>query len=73
MAERVRVRRPSPVEGQRLQQIVRCGESKTGGNAVRWRRAVMFMASAAGNTVPVIGPLVATDENTPAWTDVRLR
>jgi transposase len=64
MAERVRVRRLSPAEGQRLQRIVRRGESKQGGNVIRWRRAVMILASAGGNTVPVIARLVAADEDT---------
>jgi transposase len=64
MAERVRVRRLSPAEGQRLQRIVRRGESKTGGNVVRWRRATMLLASAGGNPVPVIARLVAADEDT---------
>ncbi|WP_205787113.1 helix-turn-helix domain-containing protein [Specibacter cremeus] len=64
MAERVKVRRLSPAEGQRLQRIVRRGESKQGGNAVRWRRATMILASVGGNTVPVIARLVAADEDT---------
>jgi transposase len=64
MAERVKVRRLSPAEGQRLQRIVRRGESKLGGNVVRWRRAVMILASAGGNSVPVIARLVAADEDT---------
>jgi transposase len=64
MAERVKMRRLSPAEGQRLQRIVRRGESKQGGNVVRWRRAVMILASAGGNSVPVIARLVAADEDT---------
>ncbi len=64
MADRVKVRRLSPAEGQRLQRIVRRGESKTGGNVVRWRRATILLASAGGNTVPVIARLVAADEDT---------
>jgi transposase len=64
MADRVKVRRLSPAEGQRLQRIVRRGESKQGGNVVRWRRAVMILASAGGNSVPVIARLVAADEDT---------
>jgi transposase len=64
MAERVKVRRLSPAEGQRLQRIVRRGESQQGGNVVRWRRAVMILASAGGNSVPVIARLVAADEDT---------
>lgn len=77
MAEPVRVRRLTDQEGQRLQQIVRRGSS----NAVRYRRAMMLLASAGGNRVPVIAQLVAADEETvrdvihrfneiawPAWT-----
>ncbi|WP_427006142.1 hypothetical protein [Pseudarthrobacter sp. H2] len=64
MAERVKVRRLSPAEGERLLRIVRRGESKQGGNAIRWRRATMILASAGGNTVPVIARLVAADEDT---------
>lgn len=64
MAERVKVRRLTPAEGQRLQRIVRRGESKEGGNVVRWRRATILLASAGGNTVPVIARLVAADEDT---------
>ena len=64
MADRVKVRRLSPAEGQRLQRIVRRGESKLGGNVVRWRRAMILLASAGGNTVPVIARMVAADEDT---------
>lgn len=64
MADRVKVRRLSPAEGQRLQRIVRRGVSKAGGNVVRWRRAMILLASAGGNTVPVIARLVAADEDT---------
>jgi transposase len=64
MAERVKVRRLSPAEGERLQRIVRRGEPKQGGSVVRWRRAAMILASAGGNTVPVIARLLAADEDT---------
>ena len=64
MAERVKVRRLTEAEGQRLQRIVRRGESAQGGNIVRWRRATMILASAGGNTVPVIARLLAADEDT---------
>lgn len=64
MADRVKVRRLSPAEEQRLRRIVRRGESKAGGNVVRWRRATMLLASAGGNTVPVIARLVVADEDT---------
>jgi hypothetical protein len=36
-------------EGQKLQQIVRRGST----NSVRYRRAMMLLASAGGNRVPV--------------------
>jgi hypothetical protein len=58
--EQVRVRRLTDQEGQRLQQIVRRGST----NSVRYRRAMMVLASAGGNRVPVIAKLVAADEDT---------
>ncbi|HTE70375.1 MAG TPA: helix-turn-helix domain-containing protein, partial [Actinomycetes bacterium] len=60
MAEPVRVRRLTYQEGQRLQQIVRRGST----SSVRYRRAMMLLASAGGNTVPVIARLVQADEDT---------
>ena len=60
MAEPVRVRRLTDQEGQRLQQIVRRGST----NSVRYRRAMMLLASAGGNRVPVIAQLVQADEDT---------
>ncbi|WUS34897.1 helix-turn-helix domain-containing protein [Streptomyces sp. NBC_01255] len=60
VAEPVRVRRLTDQEGQRLQQIVRRGST----NSVRYRRAMMLLASAGGNRVPVIAQLVAADEDT---------
>lgn len=60
MAEPVRVRRLTDQEGQRLQQIVRRGST----SSVRYRRAMMLLASAGGNTVPVIARLVQADEDT---------
>ncbi len=60
MAEPVRVRRLTDQEGQRLQQIVRRGSTST----VRYRRAMMLLASAGGNRVPVIAQLMAADEDT---------
>ncbi|WP_369696821.1 IS630 family transposase [Streptomyces sp. XD-27] len=59
MAVPVKVRRLTDQEGQELQQIVRRGST----SAVRYRRAMM-LASAGGNRVPVIGQLVAADEDT---------
>ncbi|MFJ3638089.1 IS630 family transposase [Streptomyces sp. NPDC090112] len=60
MAEPVRVRRLTDQEGQKLQQIVRRGST----GAVRFRRAMMLLASAGGNRVPVIAQLVQADEDT---------
>ncbi|MGW2749184.1 IS630 family transposase [Streptomyces sp. NPDC001450] len=60
MAEPVKVRRLTDQEGQRLQQIVRRGST----SSVRYRRAMMLLASAGGNRVPVIAQLVAADEDT---------
>jgi hypothetical protein len=60
MSEPVRARRLSQDEGRRLQQIVRRGK----GGSVRFRRATMIMASAAGTPVPAIARLVAADEDT---------
>src|SRR4051812_1049052 len=59
MAEPVRVRRLTDHEGQRLQQIVRRGT----GSTVRLRRAMVVLASAGGNSVPVIARLVQADED----------
>jgi transposase len=64
MAERVRVRRLSDEEGQRLQRLVRRGEPKTTKSVIRYRRAMVVLASAGGNSVPVIARLVAADEDT---------
>jgi hypothetical protein len=60
MAEPVKVRRLTDQEGQRLQQIGRRGSIST----VRYRRAMMILASAGGNRVPVIARLVPADEET---------
>ncbi|SFL16170.1 IS630 family transposase [Streptomyces pini] len=60
MAEPVRVRRLTDQEGQRLQQIVRRGST----SSVRYRRAMMLLASAGGNRVPAIAQLVQADEDT---------
>jgi transposase len=60
VTEPLRVRRLTDQEGQRLQRIVRRGST----NSVRYRRAMMILASAGGNRVPVIAKLVAADEDT---------
>lgn len=53
MAEAVRVHRLTDQEGQKLQQIVRRGSA----SSVRYRRAMMLLAAAGGNRVPVIAQL----------------
>lgn len=63
MAELVRVRRLSDVEGRQLQRLVRRGEGKGQASVVRYRRAMVILASAGGNTVPVIARLVQTSED----------
>ncbi|MFI0813208.1 IS630 family transposase [Streptomyces echinatus] len=60
MALPVRVRGLTEQEGQKLQQIVRRGST----SSVRYRRAMMLLASASGNRVPVIAHLVQADEDT---------
>jgi hypothetical protein len=59
MAERVRVRRVSDVEGRELQRIVRQG-GKTDRSIVKWRRAMVVLASAGGNDLASIARLVQT-------------
>ena len=59
MAERVRVRRLNDVEGRQLQQIVRRG-GKSDRSIVKWRRAMVVLASAGGNDVAAIARLVQT-------------
>ena len=59
MAERVRVRRLNDAEGRLLQQIVRRG-GKSDRSIVKWRRAMVVLASAGGNDVTVIARLVQT-------------
>lgn len=60
VTEPVRVRRLTDQEGQKLQQIVGWGST----SSVGYRRAVMVLASAGGNRVPVIARLVQADEDT---------
>ncbi len=54
------VRRLADHEGKKLQRIVRRGST----SSVRYRRAMMLLASAGGNRVPVIAKLVQADEDT---------
>ncbi|GGQ90686.1 hypothetical protein GCM10010195_53290 [Kitasatospora griseola] len=60
MAEPVKVRRLTDQEGQQLQRVVRRGRT----SSVHYRRAMMLLASAGGNRVPVITRLVQADEDT---------
>jgi transposase len=60
VAEPVCVRRLTDQEGQKLQRIVCRGTA----SSVRYRRAMMLLASAGGNRVPVIAKLVQADEDT---------
>src|SRR3954449_9510455 len=64
MAELVKVRRLSDEEGQRLLRIVRRGEPKMPKSVIRYRRAMVVLPSASGNSVPAIARLVAADEDT---------
>jgi len=59
MAERVRVRRLNDAEGRELQRIVRRG-GKSDRSVVKWRRAMVVLASAGGNDVTAIAGLVQT-------------
>jgi transposase len=60
MATPVRVRRLSDEEGRQLQRIVRRGGGKTDKSIVKWRRALVVLASAGGNDVGTIARLVQT-------------
>jgi DNA-directed RNA polymerase sigma subunit (sigma70/sigma32) len=60
MSERVRVRRLSDEEGRALQRIVRRGGGKSTVSVVRYRRAMVVLASGTGHTVEVIARLVQT-------------
>lgn len=60
MAERLRVRRLTDEEGRTLQRIVRRGEGRTEKSIVKWRRALVVLASGGGNDVATIARLVQT-------------
>ncbi len=60
MSQRVKVRRLTDEEGRQLQRIVRRGGGTSQVNVVRYRRAMVVLASAGGNTVEVIARLVQT-------------
>lgn len=59
MSNPVRVRRLSDEEGRQLQRIVRRG-GQGPKSIVKWRRAMVVLASAGGNDVAVIARLVQT-------------
>jgi transposase len=59
MNKPVRVRRLNDAEGRQLQQIVRRG-GKSDRSIVKWRRAMVVLASAGGNDVAAIARLVQT-------------
>ena len=63
MSKPLRVRRLTDQEGRQLQRIVRRGSGGSQGSVVRWRRALVVLASAGGNTVPVIARLAATSND----------
>ena len=63
MSKPLRVRRLTDREGRELQRIVRRGSGSSDGSVVRWRRALVVLASAGGNTVPVIARLAATSQD----------
>ena len=60
MALPVRVRRLTKQEGQTLQRIVRRGSA----SSVRFRRAMMLLASSGGSPVPAIAQPLQADEDT---------
>jgi len=60
MSTPVRVRRLTDAEGRQLQRIVRRGSGKSDNSVVKWRRALVVLASAGGNEVAVIATLVQT-------------
>ncbi len=60
MSTPVRVRRLTDAEGRELQRIVRRGSGKSDNSVVKWRRALVVLASAGGNEVSVIARMVQT-------------
>lgn len=60
MSKPVRVRRLTDAEGRELQRIVRRGSGKSDNSVVKWRRALVVLASAGGNEVAVIARMVQT-------------
>ena len=60
MSQRVRVRRLHVGEGRQLQRFVRCGGGRGEVSVVRFRRAMVVLASAGNNDGEVIARLVQT-------------
>jgi transposase len=60
MSSSVKARRLTPDEGRFLLRLVRRGPA----DAVRYRRALMILASSSGTPVPAIARLVAADPDT---------
>ncbi|GLW03896.1 hypothetical protein Slala05_75260 [Streptomyces lavendulae subsp. lavendulae] len=60
MAKPIRVRGLTEQEGRKLQRIVRRGST----SSVRFRRAMVLLASAGGSTVPVMARMVQAGEDT---------
>jgi transposase len=60
MSKPVRVRTLSDTEGRQLQRIVRRGSGKSDNSVVKWRRALVVLASGGGNDVAVIARMVQT-------------
>jgi transposase len=60
MSKPVKVRRLTDAEGRQLQRIVRRGGGKSDSSVVKWRRALVVLASAGGNEVAVIARMVQT-------------
>jgi transposase len=56
----LRVRPVSDEEGAQLQRIVRRGSGRSDNSIVKWRRALVVLASVGGNDVAVIARLVQT-------------
>ena len=60
MSKPVKVRRLTDAEGRQLQRIVRRGGGKSDTSVIKWRRALVVLASAGGNDVAVIARMVQT-------------
>ena len=56
-------RRLTDEEARKLQRLARRGEGQGKASVARYRRALVVLASARGNTVPVIARLVQTSED----------